>query len=489
LISALKKLHCSGISKPLTNLTRKDVPFEWGPKQEEAFLELKDILSQEPLLIYPDFTQPFIVACDASTKAVGAILSQIKDGEDRPVAYCSRQLNSAETKYSITELELLALIFAVKQFRCYLYGRQFKVYTDHRALKWLLNLQYPSSRLTRWAVKLAEYNFVVEHCSNSRMRHADALSQCIQLVTEDCSLTRDIIREGQGVDPLCETYKMCEKFWLDDGQLLYYEDKGGDLLIVIPKALVRTVLKCYHKLPFTAHQGIVRIAAIKRKYWWESLSKDVTEYVNACEGCAKRKMGNRIVAPLGESLEAEEFLDVSMDVVGPLPVTENGNKYLLTFVDHFTRFCEAIPIPTQETEVIAREFVVRIITQFGVPKKLLTDRGAAFTSAFMKEVCKLLKIQKLQTSSYNVQANGICERMQKLLIDMISHFVNKDARNWDKYVPYAVMAYRATPHCSVKYSLYYLVYGRELRLPIEDNWRPKRQEQAGKEIMINTLRN
>jgi transposase InsO family protein len=92
-------------------------------------------------------------------------------------------------------------------------------------------------------------------------------------------------------------------------------------------------------------------------------------------------------------LEAEEVLDVvSLDVVGPLPVTENGNEYLLTFVDHFTRFCEAIPIATQETEVIAREFVVRIITQFGVPKKLLTDRGAAFTSALMKEVCKLLNI-------------------------------------------------------------------------------------------------
>jgi hypothetical protein len=114
------------IAKPLTNLTKKDVPFEWGPEQEKAFLELKDMLSQEPLLIYPDFSQPFIVACDASTKAVGAILSQIKDGEERPVAYCSRQLNSAETKYSITELELLALIFAVKQFRCYLYGRQLK---------------------------------------------------------------------------------------------------------------------------------------------------------------------------------------------------------------------------------------------------------------------------------------------------------------------------------------------------------------------------
>jgi transposase InsO family protein len=121
-------------------------------------------------------------------------------------------------------------------------------------------------------------------------------------------------------------------------------------------------------------------------------------------------------------LEANEFLDVLLDVVGPLPVTDNGNRYLLTFIDHFTRFCEAIPIPTQETEIIAREFVTRIITQFGVTRKLLTDRVASFTSALMKEI-KLLKIQKLQTSSYDAQANGICGRMHKLLVDMISHIV------------------------------------------------------------------
>jgi hypothetical protein len=90
---------------------------------------------------------------------------------------------------------------------------------------------------------------------------------------------------------------------------------------------------------------------------------------------------------LGDSLEANGFLDVvSLDVVGPLPVTENDDRYLLTFVDYFTRFCETIPIPTQETEIIAREFVIRIVTQFGVPKKLLTDREATFTSALMKGV-------------------------------------------------------------------------------------------------------
>ena len=116
----------------------------------------------------------------------------------------------------------------------------------------------------------------------------------------------------------------------------------------------------------------------------------------------KEKTGNRVTAPLGDQLEGKEFLCiVSIDVMGPLPVTERGNKYILTFVDHFTRFCEAVPIVRQDTKTIAREFVTKIITQFGVPRKLLTDKGASFTSGLIQETCKLLKIQKLQTSSYN----------------------------------------------------------------------------------------
>ena len=161
--------------------------------------------------------------------------------------------------------------------------------------------------------------------------------------------------------------------------------------------------------------------------------------------------GHKVKAPLGEIPLAKEFLDiVSLDIVGPLPVTERGNKYLLTFIYHFTRYCDAVPIARQDTGTIAREFVIRIITQLGVPRRMLTDKGANFTSELIQETCRLLKIQKLQTSSYNPQANEICERMHKLLIDMISHFVRKDARNWDDYVPYAVMAYRAMPHCSTK---------------------------------------
>jgi hypothetical protein len=128
------------LAKPLTTLTEKDVPFVWTQECQQAFDELKRILSTEPLLVYPDFSEPFVVACDASTKATGAVLPQRRNGDENPLAYPRRKLNSAESKYSVTELELLAFLFATKQFRYYLYGRNFTVNKDHRALKWLLNL-------------------------------------------------------------------------------------------------------------------------------------------------------------------------------------------------------------------------------------------------------------------------------------------------------------------------------------------------------------
>jgi hypothetical protein len=136
---------------------------------------------------------------------------------------------------------------------------------------------------------------------------------------------------------MCERYRGYEDFWTDEEGTLYRQRQGEQPRVVIPATLVQTVLTNYHELPFTAHQGVARTVAFRsKKYWWETTKSDVSTFIKQCEACAKRKTGRRAIAPLGESLEALEFLDVvSLDVVGPLPVTDRGNKFLLTFVDHF----------------------------------------------------------------------------------------------------------------------------------------------------------
>jgi len=163
---------------------------------------------------------------------------------------------------------LLALLFATKQFRCYIYGRKFTVYTDHRALKWLLNLQDPSSRLTRWAMKLSEYDFTVEHRPGTKMSHADALSRHVNLIEKDLVLSREVILGEQEQDDLCKQYKQYENFWIDKNGILYRQEAREPPRVVIPATLVNTVLTCHHELPFTAHQGVNRtVKFISKKYW------------------------------------------------------------------------------------------------------------------------------------------------------------------------------------------------------------------------------
>lgn len=173
----------ANIARPLTNLLKKEKQFQWDQEQEDAFIELKTILCTEPLLQYPDFTQPFVITTDASGYALGAVLSQGPIGKDLPVAYASRTLNGAEINYSTTEKELLAIVFAVKQFRPYVFGRRFSLVTDHRPLIWLHNLKDPGSRLARWKIWLSEYDYDIQYKPGRVNSNADALSR--NPVTDD----------------------------------------------------------------------------------------------------------------------------------------------------------------------------------------------------------------------------------------------------------------------------------------------------------------
>ena len=146
------------------------------------------------------------------------------------------------------------------------------------------------------------------------------------------------------------------------------------------------------------------------------------------------------------------FQNVAIDIVGPLPVTENGNKYLLTFQDIFTKYPEAIALPDQTVATIAKKFVTHIICRHGCPENITTDQGSNFTSELFSEVCKLLKINKFQTTAYHPEANGVVERSHQTLMNYLSHFINKDQSDWDEWIDFTLMPYRATPHTAVSYT-------------------------------------
>ncbi|CAK9801713.1 Retrovirus-related Pol polyprotein from transposon 17.6 [Anthophora quadrimaculata] len=165
----------SKLAKPLTDLTKKDIPFHWTDKQQESFQTLKDKLCEAPVLAYPNYNDAFTLTTDASNEGIGAILSQ----NGHPCCYISRTLNPPEKNYSTTEKELLAIVWAVKRLRQYLLGRHFIIRTDHQALTWLKNCKDPSSRLIRWRLKLEEYEYEIQYHKGKENTAADALSRQI----------------------------------------------------------------------------------------------------------------------------------------------------------------------------------------------------------------------------------------------------------------------------------------------------------------------
>jgi hypothetical protein len=172
----------SKVSAPLYGLLKKDIKYEWTDERQQVFQFLKDQLISAPLLSYPDFTKPFILFTDASLTALGAVIEQVgDDGQRHPIAYASRSTTSAEKKYSSTELECAAVVWAVNYFRPYLYGKHFTIYTDHSALQWLLKLKTIKNgltgRLARWQLILQPYDYEIKYRPGTVNSNADALSR------------------------------------------------------------------------------------------------------------------------------------------------------------------------------------------------------------------------------------------------------------------------------------------------------------------------
>jgi hypothetical protein len=418
----------SKIAAPLYLLLKKDAQFLWGDDQEHAFQKLKGKLISRPILQYPDFSKEFILTTDASNDGIGAILSQGQIGKDLPIAYASRNLNKAERSYTTSEKELLAIVWGIKHYRPYLYGRKFTIVSDHKPLMWIMNIKDPGSRLLRWRIKLEEYDYEIVYKKGALNTNADTLSRMSGLALE-------------GPEHSEETFSEERK------KQIMYE---------------------YHDAPLGGHRGMNRTyKAIKENYSWPNMKQEIEEYIKRCRSCQINKvLGPRGKAPMEITTTAQQpFEKCCLDIVGPLTETQAGNKYILTFQDELSKFLVAIPIPRQDAETVAREFVKHIILKLGTPSKLLTDQGANFLSEIFRNTCKLLKIKKLQTTPFHPESNGSLERSHRVLKEYLRHYINEDQSNWDEWIPYAVHVYNTSTHTSTGYTPFELVYGFKANMP------------------------
>jgi hypothetical protein len=204
---------------------------------------LKNKLSNTPVLAFPDFKVPFILTTDASSVGLGVVLSQVQGGIEKPISFASRQLNKSERAYSASELETLAVVWATKYYRCYLYGTRFLVRTDHAALRFLRNFAENNSRLMRWSLRLSEFQFDIEHVPRSKIKHVDALSRHVGLVEKPQIMSKELVIREQKKDSFCEEHvQNCQtvnsEYFLDMDGALYRRAKGKQPKLVVPRSLI-----------------------------------------------------------------------------------------------------------------------------------------------------------------------------------------------------------------------------------------------------------
>ena len=241
------------------------------------------------------------------------------------------------------------------------------------------------------------------------------------------------------------------------------------LQLVVPENLRDRVLKACHASVLSGHLGMKKtLSKLQRSFYWLNMRETVRVFLSNCITCGARKRPtSKPRAPLGEYSSGSPMDRVAMDIMGPFPTSSTGNRYVLVIGDTFTKWVEAYAIPDQTASTIADVVVKEFIARFGTPLEIHTDQGKNFESALFQDICRLLEITKTRTTPYHPASNGMIERFNRTLVDMISSFVDKKQQDWDKNLSLLTSAYRSTIHEATGFSPNFLMLGREVRTPIE----------------------
>lgn len=245
--------------------------------------------------------------------------------------------------------------------------------------------------------------------------------------------------------------------------------------LAVPSALRTDILRAYHDAPGGSHLGFDKTyQSIRLKYYWPKMYSDIHEYIKTCDQCQKATRDyNPKKAPLNPLPTGEFFSRLHMDILGPLTTTKEGFKYILLVVDSCTGWVEGFPLASQDAETIANTLFSQIISRYGAPHSITSDRGANFLSAIVQALCELFSITRHKTSAYHPASNGRVEVMNSVIAKSLRALCAEKQTDWAKHLPGILMGLRLTPNASTKCSPYFMVFGRQMRLPIDCSLIPK----------------
>lgn len=423
------------VAKPLCNLLRKDVKWEWTVTENGAFMQLKASLINRPVLVLFDPDRSTEVHTDASAIGLAGILLQRQEnGKLQPVGYYSRQTRGAESHYHSYELETLAVVESLKKFRSYLLGIAFTVVTDCNSLRATSEKKQLLPRIARWWLQLQEFTFEVRYRPGVRMKHVDALSrnppagnndEVLRITEADWvlagQLTDDKINEIRQVlsKPPVTNYEkdIYKNYALREGRIYRITARG--IQWVVPRGMRNQVVRAAHDDMghFSLEKTLLRLC---EHYWFPKMRQYVQKYISCCIRCLynKRKAGKKegFLNPIPK--EPEPMKLVHMDHLGPFPKSKHGNLHIIALVDSFTKFLFLRAVKSTKTKYVL-EFCRDIFAVYGAPSRIITDQGSAFTAKAFSNFCEQNVIRHVKTAVATPRANGQVERLNRSILSAL----------------------------------------------------------------------
>ena len=507
----------AAVAEPLETLKRKHAHFQWGTPQQNAFEQLKGLLTSSSVMAAPKINHPYKLYTDACEYAVGAILVQEDEkGVERVIQYISHPLSTTQRKWATIEKEAFAVVYAINKLRPYLYGAKFTVFTDHKPLTSLFTKDMQNTKIQRWGVLLAEYGAQIKYRAGKNNIRADMLSRIPpqrEIATFDCDQWVDpaaipdqrieeqlpLLQDGFDMtiivrDQEQEFAELRKRADNDDEEnsyilinnALYSVRKPTPYSadyprLVLPSAHQNTVIDRAHKE--VGHMATEKtLDRLREAYVWPSMRKTIRERLRLCPVCQVHQRRSDHV-PMGEMPLAQYPMQiVGADLIGPFVPSLSGNKYVLTIIDHCTGWVEAFPLPNKSNESVWNAWATQFVPRHGVPELLITDNGQEFCAKAWVDYLKKLGVIHHRTSPVHPLSNGRVERFNRTLKEMLAKTVNNYTPNWENKLGDCLAAYRNSVSSVTGYTPFFLLYGRRGRLPLTRLLTVKRDNYFGNRL-------